>query len=79
MDCLKTFDPLCSLASPQSHGLSVLLQLRNELITLFDDVIILLVLIIWPIRLNDAFACNTVDGTRDTISRNEFCEITSRY
>lgn len=68
-------DSLRSLASPESYSLTILLELSDELITLLHNVIVLLVLVVWPIRLDDAFASYTIDGTWDTFSRNEFGEI----
>jgi hypothetical protein len=78
MQVLLNLDALCSLASPQSNGLSVLLQLGDELITLFDNIIVLLILVIWSICFNYAFACNTVNCTWDTVCCNELGKITSK-
>jgi hypothetical protein len=49
------------------------LQLGNELITLLDDVRILLVLVVWPIRLDDAL--DTVNGAGYPVRGDEFGEI----
>jgi hypothetical protein len=64
---------LATLASPQPHGLTVLLQLGNELITLFDHVCILLVLVVWAIRLDDAL--DAVDGARNAVGSDELGKI----
>ena len=58
--------------------MAIFLQLSDELITLLDNIVILLVLVIWPIRLDDAFAGDTVDGAGNTVGCNEFGKITSR-
>lgn len=55
---------LCPLATPQPHGLAVLLQLGNQLVTLADHILVLLVLIVGSVRLDNALAGDTVDGTR---------------
>jgi hypothetical protein len=48
------FTPLCPLATPQPYCLPVLLQFRDQLITLLHNIVILLVLIVRTISLNDA-------------------------
>ena len=64
---------LATLAPPQPHRLTVLLQLRNELITLLDDVVVLLILVVRSIRLDDAF--DAIDRARDAVRRDELGEI----
>lgn len=56
---------LTALASPKSDGLSVLLQLGNQCISVFHNVRVLLVLVVGAVGLNDAVdsvnrACNAV-------------------
>lgn len=67
--------PLRSLATAQPHSLAVLLQLRNELIALADNVLILLVLVVGAVRLDDALARDTVNGARDAAGGNEFRKV----
>lgn len=61
--------PLSALATPHPHGLSVLLQLRDELVPLLDHIVVLLVLVVWAICLDDAV--HAVDGTRDAVGGDE--------
>ncbi len=70
--------PLCPLATPQPDGLPVFLQLSDQLITLSDDVLVLLVLVVGSVGLNDALACHAVDGAGDTAGSNEPGEIAKR-
>lgn len=67
---------LRSLASPQPHGLAVLLELGDELIALADHVLVLLVLVVGAVRLDDTLACNTVDGAGDAAGGDEASQIT---
>jgi hypothetical protein len=67
---------LCTLTAPQSHSLAVLLKLGDKLISLPHDVIILLVLIIWPIGLDDPLSSDTINGTWDSLGCDELCKIT---
>lgn len=64
------------LASPQPHGLAVLLKLGDELIALADHVLVLLVLVVGAVRLNHTLACDTVDGAGDAAGGDEAGEIT---
>ena len=73
---LDSFSHLCTLASPQSYCLAVLLEFRNELITLLDHIIVLLVLVIRTVGLDDALSSHSVDGAWDSLSRNELCKVT---
>src|SRR6266566_3462300 len=59
------------LAPPQPHRLAVLLQLGNELVALAHDVLVLLVLVVGPVRLDDALARHAVDGTGDAAAGDE--------
>lgn len=45
---------LPSLAASQPNSLPVFLQLRNQRVSLLDNVGVLLVLVVGPVRLNDA-------------------------
>ena len=67
--------PLRSLTSPQPHGLAVLLELSNQLITLFHYVVILLVLVIWSVGFNDPLASHPVNGTWDPFSSDELGQV----
>jgi len=60
------------LTTSQPNGLSILLQFGNQLITLLDHVVVLLVLVIWSVCLNDTLAGNSVDSAGDSLSCNEF-------
>lgn len=51
--------PLTPLTASHPNRLAVLLQLGDQLITLLDNIIVLLVLIVRAIRLNDTV--HTVD------------------
>ncbi len=67
---------LSPLTPPQPHRLPILLQLRDQLITLLDHIIILLTLIIRPIRLDHSLTRHAVDRTRDAIRRDELRQVT---
>jgi hypothetical protein len=66
---------LTTLAAPQPDSLTVLLQLRDELVTLLDRVCVLLVLVVWSIGLDDAL--DTVNGARDAVGGDELGEVPS--
>lgn len=67
---------LCPLASPEPDGLSVLLQLGDELIALADHVLVLLVLVVGAICLDDTLAGDAVDCAGDAAGGDEFGEVT---
>jgi hypothetical protein len=64
---------LSTLAAPKPDRLPVLLQLRDQLIALLDDIYVLLVLVVRSIRLNDLV--HTVNGARDAVCGNEVGEV----
>lgn len=76
MTCSCRNPNLYSFASPQSYGLSVLLQLRDQLITLLDDVVVLLVFVIRSVCLDNTLACNAVNGTWDSLGGNKLGKVT---
>lgn len=67
---------LCPFATSQPHSLTVLLQLGNELITLADNILVLLVLVVWTVCLDDAFSSYAVDGAGDSTGGDEAGEVT---
>jgi len=71
--CISPF--LSPLTAPQPHSLAVLLQLSDKLIALPDYILILLVLVVWAIRLDDAAAVNAVDSTGDAARGDESSKI----
>ena len=62
-----------ALAAPQPDGLTVLLQLCDELVSLLHYVGVLLVLVVWSVRLDDAL--DAVDGARDAVCGDELSEV----
>lgn len=62
---------LSPLASPQSHRLSVLLQFRNQPVALLDDVRVLLILVVRPVRFYNLV--DAVDGAGYAVCCDEFC------
>ena len=62
-------------AAAKPHGLAVLLQLGNELVTLPHHVLVLLVLVVGAVRLDDALARDAVDGAGDAAGGDEAGEI----
>lgn len=62
--------------SPQPDRLSILLQLCDQSITLLNHISVLLVLVIGTVRLDDPV--DTVDGARNAICRDEFCQVASQ-
>jgi hypothetical protein len=64
---------LTTLASPQSDGLAVLLQLGDELVTLLHHIRVLLVLVVWSVRLDDTL--DAVDGARNAVCGNELGKV----
>jgi hypothetical protein len=79
LQCFNHYTPLpldvtlATLTAPQPNRLTVLLQLGDKLITLLDDVRILLVLVVWSVGLDDAL--DTVDGARDAVCCDEFGKV----
>jgi len=67
---------LCPFTAPQPHGLTVLLQLRNQLVTLANDILVLLVLVVGSVRLNDTLPGDAVDGAGDATGGDEASKIT---
>lgn len=49
------------------------MQLGDELVTLLYYIRVLLVLVVWPVRLNDAL--DAVDGAWDAVGGNEPGEV----
>ncbi len=66
-------NPSPPLTPPQPHSLPILLQLSNQPVPLLDDIRILLILIVRPVRLDDLV--DAVDGAGDAVCGYEFCEI----
>jgi hypothetical protein len=64
---------LTPFTAPQTHSLTVFLQFGDELVTLLHHICVLLVLVVWPVGFNDAV--DSVDGTRNSVSRNEFGKV----
>lgn len=65
--------PLAPFASSQPHGLSVLLQFRNQGIAVLHNIRVLLVLVVWSVRLDDAI--DPIDGACNPVAGNEFGKI----
>lgn len=57
----------------QAYRLPVLLQLRNELVTLPHNVVVLLVLLIWPVRFDDTI--DAVDRARYLVGCDEVLQV----
>jgi len=70
--------PLCTLAAPQPHSLAVFLELGDELISLSHNVIVLLVLVVWPVGLDDTFPSHAINGTWDSLCGDELCKVAGR-
>jgi hypothetical protein len=51
------------------------LQLGDELITVLDYVMVLLVLVIRPVSRDDPLAGHAIDGAGNSIGSDEFCQI----
>ena len=64
---------LSSFTSSQPHCLTILLQLRDQLVPLANNLRILFVLIVRSVCLDDAV--DPIYGAWDTIRSNEFGEI----
>jgi hypothetical protein len=58
--------------------LAVLLQLRDQLITLLDNVLILLALVVRPVGFDDSLAADAVDRARNTATGNELGQVSVR-
>ena len=67
--------PSSTLTPSQPDRLAVLLQLGDQLIALLDHVMILLVLVVRPVRLDDAV--DSVDGASNTACCNELRQIST--
>lgn len=64
----------CLLASSQPHGLAILLQFGDQLIPLFDNVVVLLVLVVGPVCLDHAV--DAIDSAGNAICRDEILQVT---
>ena len=64
---------LTALATSQPDGLTVLLQLCDELVALLHYVAVLPVLVVWSVRLDDAL--DAVDSAWDAVCGDELGEI----
>ena len=79
LQCLKIItrppyrDSLAALTAPQPDGLTVLLQIGNELVTLLDNVCVLLVLVVRSVGLDDAL--DAVDGAGYAVGGDESSEV----
>lgn len=62
-----------SFTTTQPDSLPVLLQFRDQCVALFDNVGILLILVVRPVRLDDA--ADSVYRTRYSISGDELGQI----
>lgn len=62
-----------ALTAPQPDSLAVLLQLCDKLVTLLDDVHVLLVLVVGSVGLDDAL--DAVNGARNAVGGNELGEV----
>lgn len=67
---------LCSLAAPQSNSLAILLQLGNQLIALTNNILVLLVLVVWSVGFNNTLARDAVDGAGNAAGSDESSKIT---
>ena len=74
---LQTASPrLTTLGTSQSDCLTVLLQLGNQLVSLLDHVVVLLILVVCSVRLNDLV--DAVDCTWDSVGCDEIREVPIR-
>jgi hypothetical protein len=55
------------------------LQLGDQLVALTHHVLVLLVLVVRPVRLDDALAGDAVNGAGDAAGGDEFGEVTGTY
>jgi hypothetical protein len=69
---------LGSLAAPQPHGLAVLLELGDKLITLLHHVLVLLVFVVGAVCLDDTLASDAIDGAGYTAGCDKFGKVTTR-
>jgi hypothetical protein len=53
------------------------LQLGNQLVALAHHVLVLLVLVVGPVRLDDAVARDAVNGARDAARGDELGKVTT--
>jgi hypothetical protein len=67
---------LCPLTAPQPDSLPVLLKLGDKLITLLNNIVVLLILIIWSVSLDDSLPGYSVDGAGNTPGRDELSQVT---
>lgn len=75
MNFLSSPGSSASFTTPQSHCLTVLLELGDKPISLLDNICILLVLVVGPVCLD--YAIDAVDCTWYPICGNKFGEVTS--
>lgn len=64
---------LTPFTPPEPHCLPVLLKLRDQCVAMLDHVGILLVLVIWPVGLDDTV--DSVDRACDPVAGDELGQI----
>lgn len=64
---------LAPLAAPESYGLAILLEFRDQSVAVLDHVGILLVLVVWSVRLDDPV--DPVDGASDAVASDVLGQI----
>jgi hypothetical protein len=64
-----------SFTTPKSDCLSVFLKLRDKLIALLDNIVVLLVFIVWSVGFNNSL--DTVNRTRDSLCSDKIGKITA--
>lgn len=69
---------LRSLTPSQPNCLAVLLKLGNELVSLANDVLVLLILVIRPVGLDDTAARDAVDSAGNATGGNELGKVPVR-
>lgn len=70
---------LRSLGTAQSNRLSILLQLRNQLIALLYHIDVLLVLVIWTVSLDYALSGDAINRAWNSFRGDEFREVTMEW
>jgi hypothetical protein len=73
---VQSSSQLRPLTAPQPDSLPVLLKLGDKLITLLNNIVVLLILVIRSVGLDDSLSGHAVDGAGNTPGRDELSQVT---
>jgi len=74
-----TQPPLCSLTTPQPHSLAVFLEFCDQLVSLFNNIVVLLVLVIRSVGLDDPLSSHAINRAVDSFSCDKLGQVAKNY